>query len=419
MFSTISFGQVSKKDFVYSDIQNFWNAYDKIKKTSDSTQQYNYLNTLFLNKGTLGLRAIMQARNHSAKSYIDAIKDYPQFWNSVRRNTVTAPNVTKRIESNIKKLEKLYPNLKPAKVYFTIGALKTNGTTLNNKVLIGSELAFADENTITSEFPSYLSHLPKYFKENPIKNIVFLNVHEYIHTQQKNNIGNNLLEQSVIEGVAEFIAVLVAKQKSTAPAILFGKKNNIKVSGVFEKQMFNKNLGFWLYSNAENEFNTRDLGYYIGYAICENFYDQAKNKKQAIKEMIELDYSNPKDLFDFVDKAKYFSKPVTEIENARPKVLNIKEIFNTQKVNPSLKTFTILFSEVMDKNYRNFEFGPKGEKNVLKIKKIDGFAEDGKSLIFEADLQPNSDYQLLICEGFRNTSGISLKPYLIDIQTTE
>ena len=37
----------SSKNFVCSDIQNYWNAYDKIKTTKDSAQQYYYLNSFF------------------------------------------------------------------------------------------------------------------------------------------------------------------------------------------------------------------------------------------------------------------------------------------------------------------------------------------------------------------------------------
>lgn len=423
ILATKSFGQNSK-NFVYSDIQNFWNAYDKIKTTKDSTQQYNYLNALFLNKGTEGLKAIMEVRNYNAKSYIDAINNYPKFWNSVRANTLQAKDVSTKIEKNINSFRAMYPQAKPAKIFFTIGALMTNGTTLSDKILIGSELAFADEQTDTSEFPKHLSHLKTYFKSNPKSNIVFLNVHEFIHTQQKTTIGKNLLEQCIIEGVAEFVAEITTKQNSTAPALSYGKQNDHRVREVFEKQMFNKSIGFWLYSNAVNEFKTRDLGYYIGYAICENFYNKSENKKEAIKQMIEIDYDNEKSVSDFVDKSKYFSKTYSELiksyEIYQPKVLGIKEFENgSRNISSQLQQFTILFSEPMNKNFRSFEFGPLGENNLIKITKVIGFSEDGKSLTLETKLEPNKKYQILVNYPFRNLCGTNLKPYLIDIETTK
>jgi hypothetical protein len=50
-------------------------AYDKISSTKDSSLQYDYLNKLFLEKGSPGLKAIMQARDYTAKSYVDAINN--------------------------------------------------------------------------------------------------------------------------------------------------------------------------------------------------------------------------------------------------------------------------------------------------------------------------------------------------------
>lgn len=251
-------------------------------------------------------------------------------------------------------------------------------------------------------------------------------VHEYVHTQQKTTIGNNLLSQCVLEGVAEFIAVKATGKQSTLPALKYGyeKGNFEKIRAKFETQMFNAFNGFWLYQNAENEFKVRDLGYYVGYVICEKYYNKATSRKQAIQEIIELDYNNEMELRKFVDKSGYFTNPVetlkSEYETNRPIVSSIKQFQNgSQKVEPGLTQITIEFSASMDKNFRNFELGPLGETNLLKLKKFIGFSEDGKSVSFEIELKPNQQYQLIIGEGFRTDNGISLKPYLIDFKTAD
>lgn len=312
-FSKLS-GQDGNRNIVTSDIDNFWIAYDKITTTKDSAQQYSYINKLFIEKGSPGLKAIMQARQYTDKSYIDAINNYPLFWNSIRENTFKAKGIAKDIETDIQKLKKIYPDLKPAKIYFTVGAFRTGGTTMDGMVLIGSEIAMADKNTVTKEFPKTLGNLKPYFDTNPIDNIPFNNVHEYVHTQQKTTIGDNLLAQSVLEGVAEFVTVKATGKQSTAPAMSYGKANFGKVREKFATQMFDSFTGFWLYSNDENEFNVRDLGYYVGYAICEKYYEKATHKKQAIKEMIELDYNNEIELGKFVDKSGYFTKPTSKLK---------------------------------------------------------------------------------------------------------
>jgi hypothetical protein len=407
---------------ITSDIKNFWTAYDKIKETSDSTLHIGYINDLFIKQGTDGLKSIMKARGYTAKSYLDAIRHYPLFWHSVRANTLRANEFADSIAIEVDKLAKIYNKLKPAHIYFTVGALRTNGTTLDGNVLIGSELALADAQTVSSEFPKALSHLKTFFSSNPINGTVFLNVHEYVHTQQKSSIGYNLLSQCVIEGAAEFVAVTVTGKPSSTPAIEFGTQHFEKVRSVFARQMFFEDSGFWLYSNADNEFKMRDLGYYVGYEICRKYYQNAKDKNLAISEMITLDYNNPSALYQFVDRSGYFEKPVSKLNRAyekdRPVVIGIKEFKNgSKKVDPNLTGITINFSAKMDKKYRNFELGPLGETHLLRIKEFKGFSDDGYSASFDVALKPNKQYQLLIGSGFRDENGIPLKSYLINFTT--
>lgn len=152
------FGQTNT-NFITNDIDNFWTAYDKITSTKDSIQQYNYINQLYIDKGSIGLKAIMQVRRYTDKSYVDAINNYPLFWNSIRANTFKSKQIAKNTERDISKLKNLYPTLKSAKIYFTIGAFRTGGTTMDSMILIGSEIAMADKNIITKEFPKSFSNL--------------------------------------------------------------------------------------------------------------------------------------------------------------------------------------------------------------------------------------------------------------------
>ena len=414
----------SKKLVVTDDIQRFWNSYDVIIQERDSIKQIEHIKEMYISKGTPGLSAIMQARNYTAESYIYAIRNYPKFWNSVRNNTLSAKNYAKKIEKGLKKFNKIYPEAKPAKIYFTIGALRTNGTTMQDKVLIGAEVAMTDTKTYTEEIKKDFPYLINYFNTNPINDLEFLNVHEYIHTQQKSTIGNSLLAQTMMEGVAEFLTEVTLKTKSPNPQIEFGFKNEEKIKQEYSKEMFSPNVYNWLWNSPDNQFKMRDLGYFVGYAICKKYYEQADNKKQAIKDLIELDYNNENDLISLVDKANYFDKSVinykNEYENNRPYVTKIEQFENgNQNVDSSIKQLTIHFSQPMNKNFRSFELGPLGEKNLIRITKVIGYSEDGKSLSLEVSLEPNKQLQLIIDKGFRSTTNYHLKPYLIDIKTNK
>jgi hypothetical protein len=415
-------GQQIAPNIITTDINNFWRAYDKIITTKDSAEQYTYLNQLFIDRGTPGLKAIMKNQNYTPKSYITAINQYPLFWRSIRPNMQKATKFAADINTDILKLKWLYPELKPAKIYFTVGAFGTGGTTMDSLVLIGSEIMLADDHVATTELPKTYDGLKTYFKSNPINIVAFTNVHEYVHTQQKNTVANTLLGQCILEGVAEFVAVKATGQASTLPALGYGKLHFDSVRMVFERQLFNPSNGFWLYNDAKNVFGVRDLGYYVGYDICERYYNGAANKQKAIKNMITLDYNDEAALMKFADESGYFSKPLqslkTTFEKNRPIVSGIRPFSNNaQDVAPGITTITLTFSAPMDKHHRNFKLGPLGMDNLMKVKRFIAFSEDGKSASFEVELKSDMHYQLLIGEGFMNVDNTPLIPYLIDFRT--
>ena len=423
-YSTACLGQKNKV-VVTDDISNFWEAYDQIIKSKDSLKQIEIIQTQYIDKGTDGLKGIMKVKRYTPTIYIKAINSYPLFWNSVRNNTLKANTYANNIENGIEKLRKIYPKLKPAKVYFTIGALWTGGTTIDNKVLIGSEVAMADSKVITTEFGKELIHLPVYFATNKLINLTFLNVHEYIHTQQKTTIGNNLLSQTVIEGVAEYITTIALKTSSPNEQISFGKLNDKKIKKAFVKEMFSTNFDNWIWNSPENEFKMRDLAYYVGYAICEKYYSLAVDKKLAIKKMIELDYNNQDSLLKFVEGTKYFEKALSiykdEFEKSRPTIIRIEPFENgKQDISINMKTVTLFFSEPMSKNTGFFDIGPMGDRNFMYLQKRIGFSEDGLSFSFEIKpLESSKQYQLLVTDAFLNKVGIPLKSYLIDVRTSK
>lgn len=389
-----------KVALITSDIENFWQAYDKIVSTNDSVSQYNYLNKLFLSKATPGLKAMMQARDYTAKSYLDAINQRQIYFNSIRSNTLKAKDYANAIAKKIETLKELYPSLKPAQIYFTMGAFRSGGTTMGNMILLGSEIAMADE------------HLP---------NLVFSTIHEYIHTQQRTTIGKNLLAQSILEGVAEFLAEQVLSTKSTLPAIAYGKANTEIIKQAFLLQMFNSGNGFWLYSNAQNQFGTRDLGYYVGYAIAESYFNKARVKAKAISEMIELDYDNLEALYLYVDQSGYFSRKIKtlekEYEESRPSIIATKTARTENTADQSVYKVAVFFSKPMDTRFKSFEMGPLGKDNLVRIKNFIGFSADGRSLEFTAALKPNKQYQIVLGESFRDLNGVRIKPFLIEFKT--
>lgn len=423
LFSVSKLTGQEQENIVTTDVTNFWKAYDKMKTTNDSVQQLTYLKELFLDKGSSGLKAIMEARRYTLTEYHKVINKYPNFWKTLRPNTLKINSYKDNIEQGIHWFKKLYPEAKPAKIYFTVGAFRTGGTTMGNKVLIGSEIALANTQVNTSELKTDYPHLPGYFKKNvPHKSIVFTNVHEYVHTQQNTNIANSLLSRTLMEGVAEFIAEQALDVTSPNEGVTFGKKNDQKIKKAFVKEMFTKFEIMWFWGNSNNQFQVGDLGYYVGYAICKNYYKLAHDKGRAIKEMIELDYLDEKKVYQFIDDSKYFDKTIAAYQKEaalnRPRVVGIMEFTNNmENVDVAINTMTIEFSKRMNTKLVNLRLGPLGRNNLIEVIDNLGWSEDNKKVTFKIALKPNLRQQLLLTDIFRSEEGYLLDPFLIDITT--
>jgi hypothetical protein len=254
---------------------------------------------------------------------------------------------------------------------------------------------------------------------------VFLNIHEYIHTQQKTTICDNLLAQTVLEGVTEFLTEKTSNTESPNPQIKFGNENDARIKAKFEPEMFSPEIYNWIWNSAKNEFGMRDLAYYVGYKVSQGYYNTSSDKQLAIEQMINFEYNNEEELIKFGDKPGYFSKPLAEykktFEDSRLKVTDLGEIQNISKdVSTDIDILTINFSQPMNIQNRNFELGPLERENVIRITKFIGFSEDGKSVSFQIEkLEPLKKYQLIVDSGFSNMNGVPLVPYLIHILTEE
>lgn len=421
-FLTLSLSSLAQKDrkVFTSDIDNFWIAFDSIQSTKDSLQQIGFIQKLYIDKGSKGLKAFMEARDYTAKLWVELIRKYPKFWNSIRPNTLTVKSYAAEIEQSIKKLKDLYPGLKEAKIYFTVGGLRSGGTTMDDMVLIGSEIATGNASTDVSEFPN--NWLEGIFKNQQADNLVALNIHEYVHTQQKGN-PKDLLGQAIKEGACDFIMELVTGKLLQNNYIVYGRQHAADLKERFKLEMFTTAYSNWLY-NGSNARNVADLGYYMGYVICKTYYENSSDKKTAIKEIIELNYSNSDAVENFLKRSKYYTGPIpkTELihafEEKRPYVLRIEPFANGDSlVNPGIKELRIIFSSPMDKKGFSINNGKKG-KDYSPITGAVGFSDDGTFFTLNIDMKPDHEYEFIITDkSFRSAEGYPLTPYEVKFKT--
>ncbi|HEY4288600.1 MAG TPA: DUF2268 domain-containing putative Zn-dependent protease [Puia sp.] len=300
--SVVVCGQNAPNVFI-SDIDNFWMAFDSLQMIKEKDSQIALMQSMYIDKATDGLKMFMELRKFDAAKLVEAINKYPKFWRSVRANTLTVKQALPAIETNIQKFGLLYPDLRKAKMYFTITAIKAAGVAQDSITLIGSEIAMGDRNTDVSEFPD--KRLANFFKPKSSVDIVPIAIHEYVHTQQTTE-GKTLLGQSIYEGACDFITELVLNRRLMNSYLIYGRKNEKVLKEQFKKEMLSEDYSNWIYNGATTKTIMGDLGYFMGYSICKAYYRHAKNKPAAIKEIIRLNYSDQPAIVQFLAESKYY-----------------------------------------------------------------------------------------------------------------
>jgi hypothetical protein len=419
LFLTSSGQSVNQKVFT-GDIDNFWHAYDSIVTTSDSLKQLQYIRELYIDKGTEGLKVFMKARDYTPELYVNLIRQYPKFWRSIRPNTLAVRTKAKEIEKSIGRLKELYPQLKEARMYFTIGGLLSGGTPVDDMVLIGTEIATGDPATDVSEFPD--KWLEGVFKTHQTGNLVALNVHEYVHTQQKGE-PKDLLGQAIKEGSCDFITELVIGKPLENNYIQYGTAHEAVLKQQFKEEMFTTAYSNWLYNGAAAK-TVADLGYFMGYAICKSYYGNASNKRNAIRDIIELNYSDTNAAEGFLKKSGYYTEPINKAELVQkyeakmPYVVRLEPFSNGDtNVDPSIKTLTIIFSKPMNRKRYSIDVWERG-KEFAPIAGVVGFSDDGTRFTLNLDMKADHEYEFIITDKkFRSEEGYPLKPLLVKFKT--
>ena len=111
--------------------------------------------------------------------------------------------------------------------------------------------------------------------------------HEIVHYQQK-SLGTNptLLANVIHEGSADFLAEMISGRHINEHVHRYAIPRRAQLWKEFKEKMHGKDLDGWLYSSPADR--PQDLGYWIGYEITKAYYDEATDKWQAIREILQV-----------------------------------------------------------------------------------------------------------------------------------
>jgi hypothetical protein len=281
LFSNGAFGQgnfttePANAVFIKTDIANFWKAFDKIETEKNPFVDY-------LDKGTIGLKDFVPYRIESASNLLKTVKRRKEDYLILRSRSDSLNKFDSIITTHYRTFKSIYPEAIFPPVYYVVGAFNAGGGVTQNGLIIGTEVAKDD-----------------------FDNIVYFVIHELIHFNQKYDkkpiVKSTLLEQSIIEGSADFLASLTMKREYK---VEYAESRLDELCNEFVGIMYGSKYHGWLYgSKGKKEGRPNDLGYWMGYKITEAYYKASLDKSQAI-----VDILNIKDFKDFMIKSGYLNK---------------------------------------------------------------------------------------------------------------
>ena len=275
--------------FVTSDIEHFWKAFDDggaIGATAPFQSEY-------LDRASPGLKDFIASRTVTAVSLALMVRAYPRYFADIRAPTLrlaTDSEVQGRIRDGYRKIRDMYAPAVFPPVTFLIGRFSTGGTTSANGMLVGLEFYGG-----TSTTP--LDELEKFERDNvrPLDSLPVIVAHEHTHILQSRADGiathqnKTLLEQTLIEGSADFVAYLITGGNLNGRLRDYALPREHALWTEFQIAMHGTDSSQWLY-NQGNATADRpgDLGYFIGYRIAEAFYARIVDKRAALRAIIEV-----------------------------------------------------------------------------------------------------------------------------------
>ena len=257
-----------------ADVRLFWNAYDiwQNREHGDPLKLSGILQREYLDKGSPGVKDFIPNRIVSADNLAKVVLGHRRDYESVRRSTLEMEMFIPLIRQSFLKFRELYPDVSFPAVYFVIGAQSSGGTSSAHALIIGSEMF--------GEGPQFLVQLSE---------VVPMVAHELVHFQQKGD-DKGLLRSAMREGAADLVAELVAGSHINERNKPFGDSHEQRVWAEFSKEIHGENkIGEWVNVYEPKNGWPPFMGYYMGYKICQSYYQITPDKTKAIKTIVEME----------------------------------------------------------------------------------------------------------------------------------
>lgn len=253
------------------DVARFYKVYEAAGGHPTAQElQRNYIDP-----GSDGLHELAKLRNVSGTTIAEELNRRPEIYSDAKRCRAVLPHVRQRLEVVFDKLGQLYPEAKFPPVTIAVGHGKPVGVgSPVTGVQIGLEALCA----------------VKYFDPDVEDRFVHVIAHEYAHVQQVRALVDDphptVLQGSLIEGAAEFVAELISGAVAGPELRARAEGNEKEIETAFVADEDQTDLSKWLYNGTLDKQG--DFGYWVGYRIVKSYYEHASDKRDALREILQM-----------------------------------------------------------------------------------------------------------------------------------
>jgi uncharacterized protein YjaZ len=254
---------------VTHDVDRFYEIYDAAKGKPTAAQ----LQREYLDVGSAGLRHFARIRKITGERIAKAIADRPEIYANARECATKLRAAKVRVGQALNQFSELYAGAQFPAVTVSVGRGRPVAVAgPSDGINIGLEALCATA----------------FINPNVEDRFVRVMVHEFIHVQQSPELTDKadptVLDLSFVEGSAEFVTELLTGDVAYAYMADLVKGRELEIETAFQAEMQSTDLSNWLYNS--NPSKPQDLGYWVGYRIAKVYYANAKDKRQALREII-------------------------------------------------------------------------------------------------------------------------------------
>jgi hypothetical protein len=274
----------AKVRIVTSDISRFWHAFDDAQRSKDPAKVFAYE---YFAPGTLGLWGFVPDRLISPFWLAHIVTKYHAYYEATRPYMEQIPKEKSRIVADLYRYKSVYPKAVFPNVYFVVGTLDSAGTSVDGVgMVMGSEM-ISWPPRLNVQMPGFQTAVLATTDRIPGDVI-----HEFTHYNQKDADTSTLLDTSLVEGSADFMADMIEPTHPSQAQWSFGCSHEDALWQVFKQQMASKDQAVsatWLFSYDPGPLGAPPfIGYWLGARIVQTYYETHGRSQQAVDDILHI-----------------------------------------------------------------------------------------------------------------------------------